>query len=115
MRLVARPRKQAGSVEAAVERFTQCPRASRVAGYRPGEAQALRCPGQSHRVLGAALATADALRNRRTAADSGAFELGAAALAQYKARTGSVKVPRAHVVRLEDGTEVRLGVWITKR
>jgi superfamily II DNA or RNA helicase len=43
---------------------------------------------------------------------SGAFERGVAALAQYKARTGSVTVPRAHVERLDDGTEVRLGVWI---
>ncbi|MFJ4536562.1 Helicase associated domain protein [Streptomyces tibetensis] len=41
-----------------------------------------------------------------------AFERGVAALAQYKARTSSVTVPRAHVERLEDGTEVRLGVWI---
>ncbi|MBH5338813.1 Helicase associated domain protein [Streptomyces pactum] len=41
-----------------------------------------------------------------------AFERGVAALAQYKTRTGSVKVPRGHVERLEDGTEVRLGVWI---
>ncbi|MFD0319374.1 helicase associated domain-containing protein [Streptomyces flavalbus] len=40
------------------------------------------------------------------------FERGVAALAQYKAREGSVKVPRAHVERLEEGTEVRLGVWI---
>lgn len=42
----------------------------------------------------------------------GAFERGVAALAQYKAREGSVTVPRAHVERLEDGTEVKLGVWI---
>lgn len=35
-----------------------------------------------------------------------------AALEQYRARAGSVKLPRAHVERLEDGTEVRLGVWI---
>ncbi|MEU1940525.1 Helicase associated domain protein [Streptomyces coeruleorubidus] len=41
-----------------------------------------------------------------------AFERGVAALAQYKARTGSVTVPRAHVERLKDGTEVRLSVWI---
>lgn len=40
-----------------------------------------------------------------------AFEKGAAALAQYRARTGTVAVPRGHVERLEDGTEVRLGVW----
>ncbi|MDQ0904588.1 superfamily II DNA or RNA helicase [Streptomyces canus] len=42
----------------------------------------------------------------------GAFERGVAALARYKAREGSVTVPRGHVERLEDGTEVRLGVWI---
>jgi hypothetical protein len=40
-----------------------------------------------------------------------AFERGVAALAQYKTRTGSVTVPRGHVERLEDGTQVRLGVW----
>ncbi|MFF4021180.1 Helicase associated domain protein [Streptomyces sp. NPDC001843] len=43
---------------------------------------------------------------------SEAFERGVAALAQYKTREGSVKVPRGHVERLEDGTEVKLGVWI---
>ncbi|NWF27451.1 Helicase associated domain protein [Streptomyces sp. PKU-EA00015] len=43
----------------------------------------------------------------------GAFERGLAALAQYKARTGSVTVPRGHVERLEDGTEIKLGVWLT--
>jgi hypothetical protein len=43
---------------------------------------------------------------------SGAFERGIAALAQYKARTGSVTIPRAHIEVLPDGTEVRLGVWI---
>ncbi|MEV5901868.1 helicase associated domain-containing protein [Streptomyces sp. NPDC052127] len=42
-----------------------------------------------------------------------AFERGVAALAQYKAREGSVKVPRAHVERLEDGTEVKLGVFLS--
>lgn len=49
---------------------------------------------------------------RRSTAPVGAFERGVAALAQYKAREGSVTVPRAHVERLEDGTEVKLGVWI---
>ncbi|MFJ5731044.1 DEAD/DEAH box helicase [Streptomyces paradoxus] len=44
---------------------------------------------------------------------SGAFERGIAALAQYKARTGSVTVPRGHVERLDDGTEVRLGVFLS--
>ncbi|GKQ36233.1 DEAD/DEAH box helicase [Streptomyces sp. A012304] len=47
-----------------------------------------------------------------SAAPVSAFERGVAALAQYKTRTGSVTVSRAHVERLEDGTEVRLGVWI---
>lgn len=42
-----------------------------------------------------------------------AFEKGVAALAQYKARTGSLVVPRAHVERLEDGTEVKLGVFLS--
>ncbi|MDQ0935078.1 helicase associated domain-containing protein [Streptomyces turgidiscabies] len=45
----------------------------------------------------------------------GAFERGVAALAQYRARTGSVTVPRAHVETVEvDGQEhpVKLGVWI---
>ncbi|PZT72996.1 helicase associated domain-containing protein, partial [Streptomyces sp. AC1-42W] len=42
-----------------------------------------------------------------------AFERGVAALAQYKARTGSVTVPRAHVEALPDGTEVRLGVFLS--
>ncbi|TPQ17521.1 DEAD/DEAH box helicase [Streptomyces sporangiiformans] len=44
---------------------------------------------------------------------SGAFERGVAALAQYKAREGSVTVPRAHVERLDDGTEVKLGVFLS--
>ncbi|MFJ2399436.1 helicase associated domain-containing protein [Streptomyces sp. NPDC087843] len=41
-----------------------------------------------------------------------AFDRGVAALAQYKAHTGSVNVSRAHVERLKDRTEVKLGVWI---
>jgi hypothetical protein len=44
---------------------------------------------------------------------SGAFQRGITALTQYKARTGSVTVPRAHVERLKDGTDVKLGVWLT--
>ncbi|MGW4162260.1 Helicase associated domain protein [Streptomyces sp. NPDC004788] len=47
-----------------------------------------------------------------SAAPLNAFERGIAALAQYKARTGSLTASREHVERLEDGTEVRLGVWI---
>ncbi|MGW5679644.1 Helicase associated domain protein, partial [Streptomyces sp. NPDC003860] len=42
-----------------------------------------------------------------------AFERGVAALVQYKARTGSVTVPRAHVEALPDGSEVRLGVFLS--
>ncbi|GAA1252327.1 DEAD/DEAH box helicase [Streptomyces aureus] len=48
-----------------------------------------------------------------TTAVVSAFERGVAALAQYKARTGSLTVPRGHVERLEDGTEVRLGVFLS--
>lgn len=43
-----------------------------------------------------------------------AFELGMAALTQYKARTGSVTVPRGHVETIAvDGQEhaIKLGVW----
>ncbi|MFI1508211.1 Helicase associated domain protein [Streptomyces sp. NPDC020597] len=49
---------------------------------------------------------------KASGAASGTFERGVAALAQYKARTGTVTVPRGHVERLEDGSEVQLGVWI---
>ncbi|MFI2740843.1 Helicase associated domain protein [Streptomyces sp. NPDC018711] len=47
------------------------------------------------------------------ASAGGAFERGVAALAQYKGRTGSLTVPRAHVEALPDGVEVRLGVWLS--
>ncbi|MFI2458081.1 Helicase associated domain protein [Streptomyces sp. NPDC019539] len=42
-----------------------------------------------------------------------AFERGIAALAQYKAREDSAQVPRAHVEALPDGTEVKLGVFLS--
>lgn len=42
-----------------------------------------------------------------------AFEKGVAALTQYKARTGSVTVPRGHVEALPDGSEVKLGVFLS--
>ncbi|WP_435807744.1 helicase associated domain-containing protein [Streptomyces canus] len=42
-----------------------------------------------------------------------AFEKGVAALAQYKTREGHLTVPRGHVETLPDGTDVRLGVWLT--
>jgi len=50
---------------------------------------------------------------KASASASGAFERGVEALAQYKARTGSLTVPRTHVERLEDGTEVKLGVFLS--
>ncbi|MER5699169.1 helicase associated domain-containing protein, partial [Streptomyces mirabilis] len=42
-----------------------------------------------------------------------AFERGIAALAQYKTREGTVTVPRSHVETLPDGTQVRLGVFLS--
>ncbi|GGQ96969.1 helicase [Streptomyces flaveolus] len=50
---------------------------------------------------------------RLSGSRSAAFERGVAALAQYKARTGSLTVSRGHVERLEDGSEVRLGVFLS--
>ncbi|MFJ3966080.1 Helicase associated domain protein [Streptomyces sp. NPDC090036] len=44
---------------------------------------------------------------------SGAFERGVAALAQYKTRTGTLTVPRSHLERLPEGTEVKLGVFLS--
>ncbi|WP_338775240.1 Helicase associated domain protein, partial [Streptomyces sp. DG1A-41] len=45
---------------------------------------------------------------------SGTFERSIAALAQYKARTGSVgPISRSHIEVLPDGTEVRLGVFLS--
>lgn len=51
-----------GRVEAGMARFTECLRVSKVAGYLPGEAQALRCLGQSHRARGDYRGAADAYR-----------------------------------------------------
>ncbi|MFJ4467352.1 Helicase associated domain protein [Streptomyces sp. NPDC089424] len=42
-----------------------------------------------------------------------AFERNVAALAQYKTRTGSLTVPRSHIEALPDGTEVKLGVFLS--
>ncbi|TSB32094.1 helicase [Streptomyces benahoarensis] len=50
---------------------------------------------------------------KATKGGSGAFERGVAALAQYKDREGHLTVPRAHVERLEDGSEVKLGVFLS--
>ncbi|MFJ6088027.1 helicase associated domain-containing protein [Streptomyces sp. NPDC092369] len=43
----------------------------------------------------------------------GAFERGIEALRQYKNREGHLTVPRGHKERLEDGTEVQLGVFLS--
>ncbi|WP_369686749.1 helicase associated domain-containing protein [Streptomyces sp. HUAS CX7] len=50
---------------------------------------------------------------RPSGSRSAAFERGVSALAQYKTRTGSLTVSRSHVERLEDGSEVRLGVFLS--
>ncbi|MEV0193122.1 Helicase associated domain protein [Kitasatospora purpeofusca] len=42
-----------------------------------------------------------------------AFERGVAALAQYAEREQRVVVPRGHVEVLVDGSEVKLGVWLS--
>jgi hypothetical protein len=48
-------------------------------------------------------------------APMGTFEKGVATGPQDKARKGSVKVPRAHVERLENGSEVKvkLGTFLS--
>ncbi|MFJ1708545.1 Helicase associated domain protein [Kitasatospora sp. NPDC088346] len=43
----------------------------------------------------------------------GAFERGVAALQRYVEREQRVVVPRGHVEVLEDGSEVKLGVWLS--
>ncbi|MFF1655979.1 Helicase associated domain protein [Streptomyces sp. NPDC058255] len=42
-----------------------------------------------------------------------AFERGVAALMRYKTREGHLTVPRGHVEALPDGTEVKLGVFLS--
>ncbi|MFF1915359.1 BTAD domain-containing putative transcriptional regulator [Streptomyces sp. NPDC058239] len=59
-----------GRVEAAMEQFTHCLRASREAGYRPGEAQALRCLGQGHRARGAYPTAAECFRTAASISES---------------------------------------------
>lgn len=51
---------------------------------------------------------------RASKAASGAFERGVAALTQYKAREGAVgPVSRSHIEVLPDGTQVKLGVFLS--
>ncbi|MGW2213187.1 Helicase associated domain protein [Streptomyces sp. NPDC001781] len=62
--------------------------------------------------------TEPAPRGKRTPSGStgisAAFLRGCKALEQYRARTGSVEaVSRAHIEVLADGTQVRLGVWLS--
>ncbi|MFF1594793.1 Helicase associated domain protein [Streptomyces sp. NPDC058286] len=59
-----------------------------------------------------ALAQPDATEGPSTTPVS-AFERGITALEQYKTREGHLTVPRGHVERLEDGTEVKLGVFLS--
>ncbi|MFI5945862.1 Helicase associated domain protein [Streptomyces uncialis] len=42
-----------------------------------------------------------------------AFEKGVAALAQYTAREGHMKAPRGHVEVLPDGSQIKLGVFLS--
>ncbi|MHB0889600.1 helicase associated domain-containing protein [Streptomyces sundarbansensis] len=68
-------------------------------GVRPPEKPAAAVPARPRRAAGGARA--------------GAFERGAAALAQYVEREGTVVVQRSWSEELPDGTPVRLGVWLS--
>jgi hypothetical protein len=77
-------------------------------------------PGQRERLaaLGVAPHPAPAESEKPAKAAPGgrtrAFERGLAALAQYKQWEGTLdRIPRGHVEKLDDGTEVKLGVWIS--
>ncbi|WP_416875154.1 helicase associated domain-containing protein [Kitasatospora sp. SC0581] len=64
---------------------------------------------------GAAEATGAAAR-KAGAGKPGAFDCGPAALARYKARTGSATVPRGHVEPVPEGggtAEVKLGTLLS--
>ncbi|MET9819837.1 helicase associated domain-containing protein, partial [Streptomyces sp. NPDC006355] len=85
---------------------------------RPGVSAASRgpapgCAGEAGRSRPVRDGPAPEEPTKPSTAPVSAFERGVAALAQYKARTGSLKVPRTHVERLEDGTEVKLGVFLS--
>ncbi|MFD0296440.1 helicase associated domain-containing protein [Streptomyces sp. NPDC127061] len=70
-------------------------------------------PGQRERLERLGMEPSPPEAPTKPKAASGAFERGVAALAQYKARTGSATVPRAHVEALPDGSEVKLGVFLS--
>ncbi|MFG2433002.1 Helicase associated domain protein [Streptomyces sp. NPDC048590] len=73
-------------------------------------------PEQQTRLEALELVPLPAAPKMKPAASAGAFERGILALEQYRARTGSVTVPRAHVETVVvDGEEhaVKLGVFLT--
>ncbi|MFD9768618.1 Helicase associated domain protein [[Kitasatospora] papulosa] len=73
-------------------------------------------PEQQKRLEALGLAPLPAAPAKNTASTAGAFERGILALQQYKNRTGSVTVPRAHIETVTiDGHEhgVKLGVFLT--
>ncbi|WP_432106210.1 helicase associated domain-containing protein [Streptomyces sp. bgisy091] len=73
-------------------------------------------PEQRQRLEGLGLTPLPAAPAKKPAATAGAFERGILALEQYRARTGSVTVPRAHIETVViDNQEhpVRLGVFLT--
>ncbi|WP_331735253.1 Helicase associated domain protein (plasmid) [Streptomyces sp. NBC_01166] len=73
-------------------------------------------PEQRQLLEGLGLTPLPAAPARKTAPAAGAFERGVLALEQYKNRTGTVTVPRAHIETvIVDGKEhpVKLGVFLT--
>ncbi|MFB4427005.1 helicase associated domain-containing protein [Streptomyces sp. QL37] len=71
---------------------------------------------EQQRLEGLGLTPLPAAPARNTAPAARAFERGVLALEQYKNRTGSVTVPRAHIETVVvDGEEhpVKLGVFLT--
>ncbi|MGR6998676.1 helicase associated domain-containing protein [Yinghuangia aomiensis] len=88
-------------------------------GLSSGQRQRLSELGVKHLAAPKAGKTPKATQ-KATGGPSSAFDRGLAALRQYRARTGSVTVPRGHVETLETApeggggpVEVKLGVWIT--
>ncbi|GAA1934112.1 hypothetical protein GCM10009753_79330 [Streptantibioticus ferralitis] len=70
--------------------------------------------GQCERLTALGITPQPVKKQESAKTRQGAFERGVAALGQYKARTGSVgPISRDHVEVLPDGTEVRLGVFLS--
>ncbi|MFD9789302.1 Helicase associated domain protein, partial [[Kitasatospora] papulosa] len=73
-------------------------------------------PEQRERLEALGLTPLPAAAVKKTASTAGAFERGILALEQYKARTGTLTVPRTHIENVVvDGEEhgVKLGVFLT--